>query len=87
VRRRDVICALAAGLVATVPFQVCAQRAMPTVGVVSPASSATSRFAWLFLPQMKEFGWEDGRNCTGLEDGHRPGSWRREASHLPEVNL
>jgi len=64
VRWRDVVWALLGGrLVATVPLLVHAQQPMPTVGVVSPASSATSRFPGFFLPQLKEFGWEDGRNC------------------------
>jgi putative tryptophan/tyrosine transport system substrate-binding protein len=35
---------------------------MPVVGVVSVASPGTSRFLGFFLPQMKEFGWENGRN-------------------------
>jgi hypothetical protein len=44
VRRRDVIWTLlGGGLVATLPFLVHAQQPMPTVSVVSPASSATSR--------------------------------------------
>jgi putative tryptophan/tyrosine transport system substrate-binding protein len=63
VRRRHFVWALAAGFIAATPFHVCAQQPMPTVGVVFPASSATSRFPGFFLPSLKEFGWEDGRNC------------------------
>jgi hypothetical protein len=63
VRRRDFIWVLGGGLVATAPSLVRARQAIPKVGIVSPASSATSAFPGFFLPQMKEFGWEDGRNC------------------------
>jgi putative tryptophan/tyrosine transport system substrate-binding protein len=63
VRRLHFLWALAAGFIAATPFHVCAQQPMPTVGVVFPASSATSRFPGFFLPSLKEFGWEDGRNC------------------------
>jgi hypothetical protein len=62
VRQRDVIWSLGSGLAAIVSFLVRAQQAMPAVGVVSVASPGTSRFLGFFLPQMKEFGWENGGN-------------------------
>jgi putative ABC transport system substrate-binding protein len=35
---------------------------MPTVGVLTPASSTTTQFPKTLLRRMKELGWEEGRN-------------------------
>jgi len=75
---------LVSELVATAPFQVRAQHAIPTVGVVSPASSATTRVPEFFLPAMKEFGWEDGRNCR--EEVSRELA-ALESAHLDAFNV
>jgi putative tryptophan/tyrosine transport system substrate-binding protein len=72
VRRRDVIWVLASGLVASAPFQVCAQQAIPTVGVVYPTTTRSPGPGILLL-SLKEFGWEDGHNCHVLyrfAEGH-----------------
>jgi len=66
VRRRDVIWALGGSLTAITPFLVRAQQASLTLGIVSLASSTTTSFSDRFLRPLKDFGWEDGRNCRVL---------------------
>jgi ABC-type uncharacterized transport system substrate-binding protein len=73
-KRRDFIRVLGTGAIVTMPGWVArAQQSMPTVGVVSPASSSTTQFPEPFLRTMKELGWEEGRNYRVLfrwAEGH-----------------
>jgi hypothetical protein len=54
VRRREFIALMGAS--ATWPFAARAQQALPTVGVMSPASPTTTIFGGLFSKLMKELG-------------------------------
>jgi putative ABC transport system substrate-binding protein len=70
-RRREFI-ALAGASVAW-PFTAGAQRAMPAVGVLSPASPTTTISRALFPKLMKEFGWEENRDYSAVfrfAEGH-----------------
>ena len=61
-RRWDFLSVLC-GVAAAPPLLVCAQQAIPTVGVMSGVSSRReSTFAEGFVRYMKELGWEEGRN-------------------------
>jgi len=64
-RRRDFLWLLGSALTAE-PFAARAQQTMPTVGVLTAASSTTTQFAAPFLRRMKELGWEEGRNYDVL---------------------
>jgi putative tryptophan/tyrosine transport system substrate-binding protein len=71
-RRRDFV-ALIGSAAVTWPFAARAQQAMPTVGVITPASSTTTILGTVFPKLMKEFGWEENRNYRTLfryADGH-----------------
>jgi putative ABC transport system substrate-binding protein len=61
-KRRAFLWLLSGGVAATAPIVVHAQQSLPTVGVVSGASSTTTQFREPFLRYMKELGWEEGRN-------------------------
>jgi putative ABC transport system substrate-binding protein len=63
-RRREFIALLGASV--TWPFAARAQQAMPTVGVITPASPTTTIFGAVFSKLMKEFGWEEDRNYRTL---------------------
>jgi hypothetical protein len=50
-----------------------AQQALPTVGVMSPASPTTTIFGALFPKLMKELGWEENRDYRAVfrfAEGH-----------------
>jgi putative tryptophan/tyrosine transport system substrate-binding protein len=70
-RRREFI-ALAA-VVATAGSPAALAQTMPTVGVVSSSTASTSTLPAAFRRYLKEFGWEEGRNCRVLfewTEGH-----------------
>ena len=70
-RRREFI-ALAGASVAW-PCAAGAQQAMPTIGVMSPASPTTTIFGALFPKLMKELGWEENRDYRAVfrfAEGH-----------------
>jgi putative tryptophan/tyrosine transport system substrate-binding protein len=70
-RRREFIALTGASV--TWPFAAEAQQALPTVGVMSPASPTTTIFGALFPKLMKEFGWEENRDYRAVfrfAEGH-----------------
>jgi putative ABC transport system substrate-binding protein len=70
-RRREFI-ALAGASVAW-PFSASAQRALPAVGVLSPASPTTTISRALIPKLMKEIGWEEDRDYRAFfrfAEGH-----------------
>ncbi len=70
-RRREFITLLGASV--TWPFAARAQEAMPTVGVLTPASPTTTILGTAFPKFMKEFGWEENRSYRTLfryAEGH-----------------
>jgi putative tryptophan/tyrosine transport system substrate-binding protein len=70
-RRREFIALMGAS--AGWPFAAGAQQALPTVGVMSPASPTTTIFRALFPKLMKELGWEENRDYRAVfrfAEGH-----------------
>jgi putative ABC transport system substrate-binding protein len=59
------------------PFASLAQPTLPIVGVISPASAATTQLPEPFLRSMKELGWEEGGNYRVL--------WRFAEGHFDRV--
>jgi putative tryptophan/tyrosine transport system substrate-binding protein len=62
---------------ATWPLAARTQPTRPIVGVISPASAATTQVPEPFLRSMKELGWEEGGNYRVL--------WRYAEGHFDRV--
>ena len=63
-RRREFIALMGASV--AWPFAATAQQAMPTLGIMTPASSTTTLVVRFVVEAMKQFGWYENQNYRVL---------------------
>ena len=63
-RRREFIALIGASV--AWPFAALAQQAMPTLGIMTPASSTTTLVVRFVVEAMKQFGWFENQNYRVL---------------------